>query len=410
VFGCGEPAFPGGLGFQAQVAEAAFAPRADRLRQSEWLDLEALEWARATRQGARALLVGGVGVFGLLGASLGQLTSTAHAGGRSGRRTARGRVHTVPSTPETVRLGVFDTTLEPLFEIDSGDVITYTDTWSHFLNRLQPGTSIDDLARLRRESPGIGPHSIIGPIGVRGAQPGDVLAIHFERLRPVDWGATFVNPADLGTGTVPDLFPDGQVRYLDLDLARMRTEFLPGVHLPVRPFQGTFAVAPAQGGVVTSVPPGQHAGNIDLRDLTEGSILYIPVWQPSAKLYTGDSHATQGDGEVNNQALESAMREVRVRVVLHKRAGWSWPFAETADHWVAMGIDADLNAAFRIATRNTIEFFVRKAGLTPLDAYSLSSIGVSFRVTQFVNQTRGVHAMIPKALFSAERRAEMAIV
>jgi acetamidase/formamidase len=290
-------------------------------------------------------------------------------------------VHTVPSTPETVRLGVFDTTLEPLFEIDSGDVITYTDTWSHFLNRLQPGTSIDDLARLRRESPGIGPHSIIGPIGVRGAQPGDVLAIHFERLRPVDWGATFVNPADLGTGTVPDLFPDGQVRYLDLDLARMRTEFLPGVHLPVRPFQGTFAVAPAQGGVVTSVPPGQHAGNIDLRDLTEGSILYIPVWQPSAKLYTGDSHATQGDGEVNNQALESAMREVRVRVVLHKQAGWAWPFAETRDFWIAMGIDA----------------------------YSLASIGVSFRVTQFVNKTRGVHAMIPKALFVAARRKAIAI-
>jgi acetamidase/formamidase len=104
------------------------------------------------------------------------------------------------------------------------------------------------------------------------------------------------------------------------------------------------------------------------------------------------------------------MREVRVQVVLHQHAGWAWPFAETADHWIAMGIDADLNAAFRIATRNIIEFFVRKAGLTPLDAYSLSSIGVSFRVTQFVNQARGVHAMIPKALFSAERRAEMSIV
>ena len=104
------------------------------------------------------------------------------------------------------------------------------------------------------------------------------------------------------------------------------------------------------------------------------------------------------------------MREVRVRVVLHKQAGWAWPFAETTEHWIALGIDADLNEAFRIATRNTIEFLGRRAGLDPLDAYSLASIGVSFRVTQFVNQTRGVHALIPKALFSPERRRNISIV
>jgi acetamidase/formamidase len=289
-------------------------------------------------------------------------------------------------------------------------VVVYPDTWSHFLNRLQPGAVIDDLARLRRENPGRGPHSIIGPVGVRGAEPGDMLAIHFQRLIPVDWGATFVNPGDLGTGTLPEDFPSGQVRYLHLDIIKKQAVFLPGINVPLGPFQGTFAVAPAEGGVVTSVPPGQHAGNIDLRDLTEGSILYIPVWQPGAKIFTGDSHAAQGDGEVNNQALESAMREVRVRVVLHQQPGWAWPFAETAEHWIAMGIDADLNEALRIATRNTIEFLHRQAGLSALDAYSLASIGVSFRVTQFVNKTRGVHALIPKALFSAERRQSISIV
>jgi acetamidase/formamidase len=162
--------------------------------------------------------------------------------------------------------------------------------------------------------------------------------------------------------------------------------------------------------VVSSVPPGQHAGNIDLRDLTEGSILYIPVWQPGGKLYTGDSHAAQGDGEVNNQALESAMQEVRVQVILHEQAGWQWPFAETAEHWIAMGIDVDLNEAFRIATRNTLDFLSRKAGLSAVDAYCLASIGVSFRVTQFVNQTRGVHALIPKTLFSPDRRSTIQIV
>ena len=406
MFGCGDSVAPGALGFQRDVAAAAFGARADRLRHWDGLDRDVVDWAYEMRQRAKAILLGGAGLLSLLG----PLMVVGSGGGAPRSREPAGRVHVLPSTPETVRLGVFDSTLPNVLEIDSGDEVVYPDTWSHFLNRLQPGTSIEDLARLRREHPDRGPHSIIGPIGVRGAAPGDMLSVHFQRLVPVDWGATFVNPGDLGTGTLPHEFSQGQVRYLNVDSSRMQAEFLPGISVPVAPFQGTFGVAPAEGGVVSSVPPGQHAGNIDLRDLTEGSILYIPVWQPGGKIYTGDSHATQGDGEVNNQALESAMREVSVQVNLHKNAGWAWPFAETTEHWIAMGIDLDLNEAFRIATRNTIEFLHRRAGLTPLDAYSLASIAISFRVTQFVNKTRGVHAMIPKALFSPERRASISVV
>src|SRR5262249_40943545 len=151
-----------------------------------------------------------------------------------------------------------------------------------------------ELAQLRRENPGRGPHSIVGPVGVRGARPGDMLKIEFQRLIPASWGATFVNPADLGTGTLASEFPHGQIRYLDFDLAQMQAESVPATHVPLRPFQGTVGAAPAEGGSVSSVPPGQHAGNIDLRDLTEGTWLYIPVWQAEARLFTGDSHAAQG--------------------------------------------------------------------------------------------------------------------
>ncbi len=360
------------------------------------------ELRREALEAALALTLGGT--IGVLGSSLLATSVTSPA-----PKAREGRIHVLPSDEQTVRLGVFDSTLPDLLEIESGDVVVYPDTWSHFLNRLQPGVSIDDLGQLRRQHPGIGPHSIVGPVGVPGAEPGDLLAIHFQRLIPVDWGATFLNPGDLRTGTLFDEFSDGHVRYLSLDLASMTAEFVPGVRLPLGPFQGTFGVAPAQGGVVSSVPPGQHAGNIDLRELTEGSTLYVPVWQHGAKLFTGDSHATQGDGEVNNQALESAMREVRIQVVLHKQAGWSWPMAETATHWIMLGIDADVNEAVRIATRNTIDFLVRRARLSRADAYCLASIGVSLRVTQFVNQTRGIHALIPKALFSEELRSEMRI-
>jgi acetamidase/formamidase len=169
-------------------------------------------------------------------------------------------------------------------------------------------------------------------------------------------------------------------------------------------------VAPAQGGVISSVPPGQHAGNLDLRELTEGSTLYIPVWQPGAKIFTGDSHAMQGDGEVNLTALETAMQEVRIQVVLHPQAGWEWPFAETDSHWIAIGTSTDLNEAFKTALRNTIDFLERKAGLTRLDAYTLASIGVSFRVTQVVDVNKGVHAMIPKSIFSDDLRQTISIV
>jgi len=385
MFGCGDP-------LPLSNVRWSRAPDVDRLGHMDELDQSSLATAFEARRRGAAL--------GIDPTHVSASTPTPHR---------VGRIHVLPSTSETVRLGVFDATLPNLLDIESGDVVVYPDTWSHFLNRVQPGVGIDELAQLRRENPGRGPHSIVGPVGVRGAEPGDMLAIHFQRLIPVDWGVTFVNPGDLGTGTLPSEFPTGQARYLDLDLASMTTEFLPGINLPVAPFQGTFGVAPTSGGVVSSVPPGQHAGNIDLRDLTEGAILYVPVFQTSGKLFTGDSHAAQGDGEVNNQALESAMREVRVQVVLHKHAGWQWPFAETDTHWYVLGIHADLNEAFRIATRTTIEFLHHKAGLTRLDAYSLASIGMSFRVTQFVDQTRGVHAMLPKAIFSEARRREISI-
>jgi acetamidase/formamidase len=401
VFGCGELTAPWGL--PPDFAERAYQARGDRLRYIDQLDratLDALLEARARTPWPLAALGGVLGLFGALGTTLGSTSGPS----------TNGRVHTLPSDERTVRLGVFDAHLPNVLEIDSGDVIVYPNTWSHFLNRLQPGVSIDDLARLRREQPGRGPHSIVGPVGVRGARPGDMLAIHFQRLLPIDWGATFVNPGDLGTGTLPDEFPVGQARYLSLDLSSMSTEFLPGVRVPLGPFQGTVATAPQAGGVVSSVPPGQHAGNIDLRELTEGSVLYIPVWQPGAKLFTGDSHAAQGDGEVNNQALESAMREVRVQVVLHEQVPWKWPMAETATHWIVMGIDRDLNEAFRIATRNTLDLLTRRTGMSRLDAYSLASLAVSFRVTQFVDQTRGIHAMIPKAIFSGDLRRGLTIV
>ncbi|HEY8486436.1 MAG TPA: acetamidase/formamidase family protein [Limnochordales bacterium] len=408
---------------EAEAVEAALTPKAkDRLTHLDELEQDAVGIHLDTYRPQRRTVLGAAGVLAMLAVvspsrlvrELRQRLSPAPARAA----TAGGRVHVVESSPETVRLGVIDSTLPNILEVDPGDVVVYPRTWSHFLNRLQPGVTVEQLAQWRRENPGRGPHSIIGPVGVRRARPGDMVSVRFLRLVPEDWGANFNNPGDLRTGALWQEFPEGRVRYLAIDHERRVARFNDSISLPIGPFQGTFGVAAPEDrevvgrlgpGVVSSVPPGQHAGNLDLRELTEGSVLYIPVWQAGAKLYTGDSHALQGDGEVNLTALETAMREVRIQVQLHEQPGWEWPFAETDTHWIAIGTHRDLNEAFRIALRNAIQFLVRRAGLQPLDAYSLVSLAVNFRITQVVDITQGVHAMIPKEIFEPSLRASIRI-
>ncbi|MBV9533130.1 MAG: acetamidase/formamidase family protein, partial [Bradyrhizobium sp.] len=328
-----------------------------------------------------------------------------------------GRVHVIPSTKETVRLGVFDATLPPILTIESGDIISFPDTWSHFLNEMQPGVPVQTLAQMRVSNPGRGPHSIIGPIAVNRAEPGDVLEIRNQSIRPYEWGAVFNNPGALGTGLLPQDYANGQVKYVDLDLGAMTGEFMPNISIPLKPFQGTLGVAPPDGffpplspGVTSSVPPGPHAGNLDLSELSEGSTLYIPVWKPGALLYTGDSHAVQGDGEISLTALETRMKDLRIQVILHKQKNLGWPLAETDTHWIVIGLDKDLNAAMTLAARNAIKFLSTQAKMSELDAYALCSIATSFRVTQVVDVVRGVHALIPKAIFAPDLRREMSMV
>ncbi|HET9596752.1 MAG TPA: acetamidase/formamidase family protein [Anaeromyxobacteraceae bacterium] len=426
LFGCGEsgPGLRGGEDLAAHLLDRRARDRLPRLGVSG----EAMDELLTARGRERRSLLRGGGVLGAMVAAGPLFTAActspraqatpagggpaagAMPAGFGAPDPAAGRVHVVPSNPQTVRLGVFDTTLPLVAEVESGDVVSYPNTWTHFLDRMQPGVPVEQLAQWRRENPGKGPHSIIGPVGVRGARPGDALEIRYLRVRPRPWAANFNNPGALGTGALADLFPEGQVRYLDLDLSRMTTRFADGIELPLQPFQGTLGVAPPAGwlgsttGVVSSVPPGPHGGNVDLRELAEGTRLYLPVWQPGAKIFTGDSHALQGDGEVNLTALETAMEELRIQVVLHPGAGLEWPFAETATHWIALGMDKSLDTAFRIALVNAIDFLSRRAGLSRLDAYALCSLGVSFRITQVVDVNKGVHAMIPKAIFDPALR------
>jgi acetamidase/formamidase len=420
LLGCGDD---GGRQYmvESEPVDAALTPRTrDRLEHMDELQQDALEPHREAYRVSRRRLVGASGILSLLAAVVPSSLLSACATARGvGAPTPGGRTHVVESTAQTVRLGAFDGTQADILQIESGDTVVYPNTWTHFLNRFQKGVTIQQLAQFRRDNPGRGPHSIIGPVGVKGAQPGDMLSVRFLTLTPYDWGANLNNPGDLKTGALPDEFPEGSIRYIDVDVSRKVAKFSPSITIPLGPFQGTFGVAAPEDrevvgrigpGIVSSVAPGQHAGNMDLRELQEGTILYIPVWQPGAKIFTGDSHAVQGDGEVNLTALETGMREVRVQVHRHERAGWQWPMAENETHWIAMGMHRDLNEAFRIALRNTIEFLARRAKLTRHDAYGLASMAVHFRITQVVDVNQGVHAMIPKDIFARELRDSMGVV
>jgi acetamidase/formamidase len=420
LFGCGDEK---GVGiFRQDIKDGALDSRAsDRLLHMDEVDQGNLDAYLSLRGRWRRKFLQASGFMGALTAVGPWFAKLARADESSAASKpasdSEGRVHVVPSTKETVQLGVYDTNLPPILTIDSGDSLSFPDTWSHFLNELQPGVPIDTLAKLRMNNPGKGPQSMIGPIAVNKAEPGDVLEIRCKRIHPYEWGATFNNPAAVGTGLLPHDYPLGQIKYVDLDVRAMTSKFMPNITIPLRPFQGTLGVAPPDGyfpplspGVTNAVPPGPHAGNLDLSELTEGSTLYIPIWKPRALIYTGDSHAAQGDGEICLTAIETRMKELQIQVLLHKQKALSWPVAETDTHWIVMGLDRDLNAAMTLAARNAIKFLAAQAKIGELDAYALCSIAVSFRVTQVVDIVRGVHALIPKSIFASELRQQMKVV
>ena len=422
LFGCGDEKGTGVI--REDIKDGALDRRtADRLLHMDEVDQERFDGFLTARGRARRQLLQASSFMSALAAAgpwFGKLAQAAESGDRALAAVGNGgagRVHVVESSKETVRLGVFDETLPPILTVDSGDSVSFPNTWSHFLNEMQPGVPVSRLAELRTSNPGRGPHSIIGPIAVKDAEPGDVVEIRYKRLKPANWGAVFNNPAPLGTGLLPPDFQQGQIKYVDLDLTTMQGKFATDINIPLTPFQGTLGVAPPDGffppltpGVTSSVPPGPHGGNLDLRELAEGSTLYLPVWKPGALIYTGDSHAVQGDGEICLTALETRMQEVLIQVVLHKQKNFHWPVAETATHWITVGLDKDLNTAMSLAARNAIDFLATRAKLTPLDAYALCSIAASFRVTQVVDIVRGVHAMIAKSLFTGELRQQIAVV
>ncbi len=320
--------------------------------------------------------------------------------------------HRLRCGPETVHWGYLSGAAEPVLRIAPGDTVTI-DTVSHegiladqgdpesFFARF--GIAKEEVLRdlvgvyAKVQHSGIGPHVVSGPVAVAGAEPGDVLAVHvLDAVPRVPYG---VNTMRMNRGGLPDEFTLNRSIVIPFDTARGVAKFSERIEVPLAPFFGIMATGPARSlGRVSSVPPGAFGGNIDLKDLTAGATLYLPVHVPEALFMVGDGHAAQGDGEVDLTAIETSLTGT-FRFDLLKGRPLAWPRAETPTHWITLGLHENLDEAMKLAIRECIKFLSEEKGLARADAYALASIAVDFEVTQVVDGVKGIHAMIPKGIF-----------
>ncbi len=307
------------------------------------------------------------------------------------------------ATPQTVVWGYYSASAKPVLTIHSGDTVK-VETVSGNPARLEAAGARADqipdaLRAIYKEVTDRGPggHILTGPIYVEGAEPGDVLEL---RILKIELTSAFAyNGFRPGSGFLPDDFPFARTKIIPLDRARMLGRFSDSVEIPLRPFFGSMGVAPPEvNGRINSAPPWVHAGNLDNKELVEGTTLYIPVHAKGALFEVGDGHAGQGNGEVDITAMETQLTGT-FQFVVRKDMHLKWPRAETPTHYITMGLNEDLSQAARLAVREAVDFLATEKHMSREDAYMLASVAVDFCITQLVDGNKGVHAMIPKSIF-----------
>jgi acetamidase/formamidase len=310
--------------------------------------------------------------------------------------------HHLRVTPETVIVGFYDPASAPALRIASGDTVVVDTLGVAGPQTLEAaGVPADEvqpeLRAVVKAKPEARGHFLTGPIYVDGAEPGDVLEV---QILDVKLAVPYSYNAMGAAGVLADEFSIGKRKIIALDREKKLGRFGPGIAVPLRPFFGSMGVAPPAR--VTSRAPGVHAGNMDNHELVAGTTVFIPVHVKGALFQVGDGHAAQGDGEVDVTGLETSLQGT-FRFVVRKDKKLIWPRGETPTHYIAMGFDESLDKATKLAVQQAVEFLVREKDMTKEDAYMLISVGVDLRITQLVDGNKGVHAMIPKALFTGVR-------
>ncbi|KTD52873.1 acetamidase/formamidase family protein [Legionella quateirensis] len=344
---------------------------------------------------------------------------------------AMGNTYKVPATEKTTTLGLFTLNKTPVIKVRSGDTVSM-ETWNSCLhemvyNKTTPAEVAQfyvkhDIQKRR------GMHSLTGPVYVDGAEPGDVLEIRILDIQLNDFGYNFLSP----TQGILSEFTKPRIKYFKFDKKNNTTEFTQGVCLQLKPFPGVIAVAPPNDwpegwpvnieasaaqpvrGEFNSVPPGPFGGNLDEPELQVGSILFLPVFQKGALVWTGDSHAMQSNGEIDVTALETSYKGIALQFIVRKdlkaegvfdktkRKGgdaFTWPITENSTHWIITGLNVDLFEAMKLASRNAVDFLVRTQGLSREESYQLLSMVGDFEIAEAVNVIKHVTVHIPKEVF-----------
>lgn len=330
--------------------------------------------------------------------------------------------HHVPLTPENSAIGNFPVQKKPILTIRSGETVRFDtgggarwtsdqgpESWlrEHGIDISTNQSCLAETMRVLAETPrwaGItNGHLLLGPVAIENAEPGDSIEVRILSVRPrIPYGTVGGMP---GRGGLPDKVPRPFTRVVHLDLERNVGVFEPGVEVALGPFMGVMGTLPPteEGPNRRSGPPGRFGGNLDCKELVAGTALFLPVFHPGGLFFTGDAHAAQGDGEVTVNAIETANTAI-LKFILHKGRRLSAPRAESPTHHIAFGLDPDLDQAMRMAIEETTTLLSELRGWDFFRSYAFSSIAVDFRVTQVVDGTKGIHAMVPKKAFLKDNR------
>jgi len=352
--------------------------------------------------GFGALAAGAAGFAGAARAA----TSAATSGSSAMQPLPGGKVVKLVPSWDTVQVGQMAPDRSPAVTIRSGDTVWYDGTWTNWGNEAKYGMGFKEREPIRKKYPN-GAFSLVGPVAIDDAEPGDLVECRLLKMRPIDWGW---NSAPPGVGALPHDFAP-YLRYLKFDEARTYASYVPGVNIPLKPFQAYLGTQPPGDRPTSANLAGSYGGNLDCAVLNVGSSVFLPVQQSGARVWTGGSMGASGEGNVDQTSIETAFEEMRIQFVLHKRKGLDGPMAETPDHWIGFGFADSLEHSLVACLRQMIGWLSAATGIAPEDCYGIYSVAGSFRVTQYANQThtvyatvppKGIHCMLPKRIFSAD--------
>ena len=304
------------------------------------------------------------------------------------------------SLDKSITYNAWDNSIAPRIEIESGDSILIEMEDSSD-GQVQPGQSLEDFVKINFDLI----HALTGPVAIKGAQPGDTLKIEILEYIHKGWAWQSINPEKC---FLPDDFDDFYLHHWKLE--GDKTHSMPGIELALHPFCGILGVQRAESGAYRTRPPGPYGGNMDVKHLTAGSTLYLPVLVEGAQLCAGDAHAAQGDGEVSINGLEAPM-DVKLRISIDQEVSVDAPYIYTTPElspaayagsryhaFVCSGPDLKQNA--QDAVRRAIDYLMKRANLSAEQAFLVCSAVLDLKLSQVVNVPNlTVTGYLPEAIF-----------